>query len=65
MRQRDIDNVVKVLKEKCLFTVQQITELLHRCPGVFQEDPSELEYKFQVRISDWAHDGSRVFRFLS
>ncbi|CAH6791968.1 Mterf4 [Phodopus roborovskii] len=47
MRQRDMDSVVKVLKEKCLFTVQQITELLHRCPGVFQEDPSELEYKFQ------------------
>ncbi|XP_055472374.1 transcription termination factor 4, mitochondrial [Psammomys obesus] len=47
MRQRDIDSVVKVLKEKCLFTVQQITEILHRCPSVFQEDPSELEYKFQ------------------
>lgn len=47
MRQRDIDNVVKVLKEKCLFTVQQITELLNRCPRVFQADPSELEYKFQ------------------
>ncbi|XP_005077260.1 transcription termination factor 4, mitochondrial isoform X1 [Mesocricetus auratus] len=47
MRQRDIESVVKVLKEKCLFTVQQITELLHRCPAVFQEDPSKLEYKFQ------------------
>uniref|UniRef100_A0A8C6WDK3 Transcription termination factor 4, mitochondrial n=2 Tax=Nannospalax galili TaxID=1026970 RepID=A0A8C6WDK3_NANGA len=47
MRQRDIDDVVKVLKEKCLFTIQQVTEILHRCPGVFQENPGELEYKFQ------------------
>ncbi|KAM7339738.1 hypothetical protein ACRRTK_000353 [Alexandromys fortis] len=47
MHQRDIDGVVRVLKEKCMFTAQQITELLHRCPGVLQADPSELEYKFQ------------------
>lgn len=47
MRQRDVDDVVQVLKEKCLFTVQQVTEILHRCPSVLQEDPSELEYKFQ------------------
>ncbi|KAL1770777.1 transcription termination factor 4, mitochondrial [Sigmodon hispidus] len=47
MRQRDIDTIVKVLKEKCQFTVQQITELLHRCPATFQADPGELEYKFQ------------------
>lgn len=52
MRQRDIDGVVKVLKERCMFTAQQITELLHRCPGVLQADPSEIEYKFQVRIRD-------------
>lgn len=47
MRQQDIDNIVKVLKEKCLFTAQHITDILHRCPAVLQEDPSELEYKFQ------------------
>ncbi|KAM5155584.1 transcription termination factor 4, mitochondrial [Callospermophilus lateralis] len=47
MRQQDIDDIVKLLKEKCLFTAQQVTEILHRCPGVLQEDPSELEYKFQ------------------
>ena len=48
--QRDIDSIVGVLKEKCLFTVQQVTRILHRCPYVLQEDPSELEYKFQVRV---------------
>ncbi|XP_077009451.1 transcription termination factor 4, mitochondrial [Tamandua tetradactyla] len=47
MRQQDIDGIVGVLKEKCLFTVQQVTEILHRCPCVLQEDPGELEYKFQ------------------
>ncbi|XP_060480369.1 transcription termination factor 4, mitochondrial [Panthera onca] len=47
MHQRDIDSIVGVLKEKCLFTVQQVTKILHRCPYVLQEDPGELEYKFQ------------------
>nr|XP_004667824.1 transcription termination factor 4, mitochondrial [Jaculus jaculus] len=46
-RHQDIDVTVRVLKEKCLFTVQQVTEILHRCPAVFRENPSELEYKFQ------------------
>lgn len=47
MHQRDIDRIVKVLREKCLFTVHQVTEILHRCPYVLREDPDELEYKFQ------------------
>ncbi|XP_059249890.1 transcription termination factor 4, mitochondrial [Mustela nigripes] len=47
MHQRDIDSIVGVLKEKCLFTVQQVTKILHRCPYVLREDPGELEYKFQ------------------
>ncbi|KAM5228662.1 transcription termination factor 4, mitochondrial [Ctenodactylus gundi] len=47
MHQRNIDDVVNVLKEKCLFTVQQVTEILYSCPNVLREDPSELEYKFQ------------------
>ncbi|XP_055259704.1 transcription termination factor 4, mitochondrial [Moschus berezovskii] len=47
MRQRDIEVIVGVLKEKCLFTVKQVTEILHRCPYVIREDPGELEYKFQ------------------
>ncbi|XP_004386570.1 transcription termination factor 4, mitochondrial [Trichechus manatus latirostris] len=47
MRQRDIDDIVGVLREKCLFTVRQVTEILHRCPYVLREEPGELEYKFQ------------------
>ncbi|XP_024901204.1 transcription termination factor 4, mitochondrial isoform X2 [Pteropus alecto] len=48
MRQRDLDGTVRVLRDKCLFTAQQVTEILHRCPFVLREDPGELEYKFQV-----------------
>ncbi|XP_037017264.2 transcription termination factor 4, mitochondrial isoform X2 [Artibeus jamaicensis] len=46
-RHQDLDGVVRVLREKCLFTAQQVTEILHRCPHVLREDPGELEYKFQ------------------
>lgn len=48
MRLRDLDGTVRVLRDKCLFTAQQVTEILHRCPFVLREDPDELEYKFQV-----------------
>ncbi|XP_072575044.1 transcription termination factor 4, mitochondrial isoform X5 [Vulpes vulpes] len=47
MHQRDIDSIVGVLKDKCLFTGQQVTRILHRCPYVLREDPGDLEYKFQ------------------
>ncbi|XP_072818111.1 transcription termination factor 4, mitochondrial [Vicugna pacos] len=46
-RQQDIDSIVRVLKEKCLFTGKQVAEILHRCPCVLREDPAALEYKFQ------------------
>ncbi|XP_072653134.1 transcription termination factor 4, mitochondrial isoform X4 [Canis lupus baileyi] len=48
MHQRDIENIVGVLKDKCLFTGQQVTRILHRCPYVLREDPGDLEYKFQA-----------------
>lgn len=59
MRQRDIEVIVGVLKEKCLFTVKQVTEILHRCPYVLREDPGELEYKFQVRMAGGVLGSSR------
>ncbi|XP_032336631.1 transcription termination factor 4, mitochondrial isoform X6 [Camelus ferus] len=51
MRQQDIDSIVRVLKEKCLFTVKQVAEILHRCPCVLREDPTALEYKFQGSLN--------------
>ncbi|XP_024419510.2 transcription termination factor 4, mitochondrial isoform X1 [Desmodus rotundus] len=47
MHHRDLESIVRVLREKCLFTARQVTEILHRCPHVLQADPDELEYKFQ------------------
>ncbi|XP_039343450.1 transcription termination factor 4, mitochondrial isoform X3 [Mauremys reevesii] len=44
---KKIDAVVRVFKEKCIFTVDQVTEILHRCPNVLLEEPNDLEYKFQ------------------
>ncbi|XP_075770658.1 transcription termination factor 4, mitochondrial isoform X1 [Pelodiscus sinensis] len=44
---KKIDAVVRVLREKCLFTVDQVVEILHRCPSVLLEEPGDLEYKFQ------------------
>ncbi|XP_043347919.1 transcription termination factor 4, mitochondrial isoform X2 [Dermochelys coriacea] len=47
---KKIDAVVRVFKEKCIFTVDQVTEILHRCSNVLLEEPHDLEYKFQVRL---------------
>ncbi|XP_014967021.2 transcription termination factor 4, mitochondrial isoform X3 [Macaca mulatta] len=47
MRQQDINDTVRLLKEKCLFTAQQVTKILHSCPSVLREDLGQLEYKFQ------------------
>ncbi|XP_006875292.1 PREDICTED: mTERF domain-containing protein 2 [Chrysochloris asiatica] len=47
LNQRELDVIIRVLGEKCLFTVQQVTEVLSRCPYILLGDPDELEYKFQ------------------
>ncbi|KAG8508283.1 Transcription termination factor 4, mitochondrial, partial [Galemys pyrenaicus] len=47
MPQRDLDAVLSVLREKCLFSARQAVEILRRCPHVLRADPTELEYKFQ------------------
>lgn len=52
MRQQHLERLVGVLRDKCLFTAQQVAEILYRCPQVLQEGPDELEYKFQVRMTE-------------
>lgn len=47
MPSQDLEAILEVLRERCLFTGQQVTEILHRCPYVLREDPDDLEYKFQ------------------
>ncbi|XP_078521910.1 transcription termination factor 4, mitochondrial isoform X2 [Lissotriton helveticus] len=41
------DAVVRCLKERCLFSAQQLAEIVRTCPGILKEQPDELEYKFQ------------------
>ncbi|KAL8187699.1 UNVERIFIED_CONTAM: hypothetical protein K2H54_054137 [Gekko kuhli] len=45
--QSRIEAVKDLLKEKCLFTVQQISKILQTCPNVLLEDLDDLEYRFQ------------------
>ncbi|XP_035527368.1 transcription termination factor 4, mitochondrial [Morone saxatilis] len=44
---KTIKNVVLFLREKCLFTVQQVTDILRECPAIVAENTDQLEYKFQ------------------
>uniref|UniRef100_A0A8C7WQT4 Mitochondrial transcription termination factor 4 n=1 Tax=Oryzias sinensis TaxID=183150 RepID=A0A8C7WQT4_9TELE len=44
---KSVKNVVLFLKEKCLFTTQQVTDILRDSPAVVLEDKNQLEYKFQ------------------
>ncbi|XP_062902282.1 transcription termination factor 4, mitochondrial [Mobula hypostoma] len=44
---KQVNNTVRFFKEKCIFTVQQITEILQTSPNVLFENFEELEYKFQ------------------
>ncbi|KYO40382.1 transcription termination factor 4, mitochondrial isoform B [Alligator mississippiensis] len=44
---KKIDATVRLFKEKCLFTTDQVMEILRSCPNVLLKEPSDLEYKFQ------------------
>ena len=43
-----INNVVRLLREGCLFTFPQATDILRDSPAVVEENMGQLEYKFQV-----------------
>ncbi|XP_041033555.1 transcription termination factor 4, mitochondrial isoform X2 [Carcharodon carcharias] len=44
---KQVNNTVRFLKDKCIFTGQQITEILQTSPNILFEKSEELEYKFQ------------------
>lgn len=49
-----VKTAVGFLREKCLFTVQQVTDILRDSPAVLTENLGQLEYKFQVSTqSNW------------
>ncbi|XP_028987564.1 transcription termination factor 4, mitochondrial [Betta splendens] len=44
---KTVKNVALFLREKCLFTSQQVTDILRDCPAIVHEDLAQVEYKFQ------------------
>ncbi|XP_061776144.1 transcription termination factor 4, mitochondrial isoform X1 [Nerophis ophidion] len=44
---KTVKHVVMVLREKCLFTGRQVTDILRDSPAVVLEDLAKLQYKFQ------------------
>lgn len=47
---KTVKSMAMFLREKCLFTVQQVTDILRDTPAVVLENTDQLEYKFQVGI---------------
>ncbi|XP_034559694.1 transcription termination factor 4, mitochondrial [Notolabrus celidotus] len=65
---KTIKYVVMFLRERCLFTVQQVTDILRESPAVVVENTSQLEYKFQyvyfrMGVKQAQMVKSRLFRF--
>lgn len=65
---KKINHLVLFLKEKCLFTTQQVTDILRDSPAVIQEDFGQLHYKFQyvyfrMGVKQAEMVKSRLFRF--
>uniref|UniRef100_A0A3B1II46 Mitochondrial transcription termination factor 4 n=1 Tax=Astyanax mexicanus TaxID=7994 RepID=A0A3B1II46_ASTMX len=44
---KKVNAVSRLLREKCQFTVQQVTDILRDSPHILQEDHTSLEYVFQ------------------
>ncbi|CAK6969508.1 transcription termination factor 4%2C mitochondrial [Scomber scombrus] len=65
---KTIKNVVVFLRENCLFTTHQITDILRDSPATLQENLDQLEYKFQyvyfrMGIKQTEMLKTRLFRF--
>uniref|UniRef100_A0A669PN78 Mitochondrial transcription termination factor 4 n=2 Tax=Phasianus colchicus TaxID=9054 RepID=A0A669PN78_PHACC len=44
---RRMEAVVRMLRERCLFTAEQLAELLRSCPDVLLEEPDRVQHHFQ------------------
>ncbi|KAM6920363.1 transcription termination factor 4, mitochondrial [Lycodopsis pacificus] len=65
---KTVKSVVVFLREKCQFTVQQVTDILRDCPAVVLENMGQLEFKFQyvyfrMGVKQAEIVKSRLFRF--
>lgn len=47
---KTVKHAVVFLREKCLFSVQQVAQILRDSPSVVVENMDQLEYKFQVSM---------------
>ncbi|KAK7945690.1 hypothetical protein WMY93_001418 [Mugilogobius chulae] len=68
MKMKKINNVVLFLKEQCLFTTPQVTDILRDSPAIVQEDLAHIQYKFQyvyfrMGVKQAEMVKSRLFRF--
>ncbi|XP_030072397.1 transcription termination factor 4, mitochondrial [Microcaecilia unicolor] len=45
--QKCVDATVRLLKERCLFSAQQVTKILRTAPNILHEVHQDLEFKFQ------------------
>ncbi|KAG7524386.1 transcription termination factor 4, mitochondrial [Solea senegalensis] len=65
---KKVNYVVLFLRERCLFTTMQITDILRDNPAIILEDLGQVEYKFQyvffrMGIKQREMIKSRLFRF--
>ncbi|XP_077205138.1 transcription termination factor 4, mitochondrial [Paroedura picta] len=47
MPKSKIEALKDLLREKCLFTAEEMSKIIRTCPNVLLEDLDDLEYKFQ------------------
>ncbi|XP_062439080.1 transcription termination factor 4, mitochondrial [Rhea pennata] len=64
---RQLEAVVRLLRESCLFTAEQLAEVLRTCPGVLLQDPRHLHHHFQyayfrMGVQQKAMVKARLFR---
>uniref|UniRef100_A0A3Q3XLR5 Mitochondrial transcription termination factor 4 n=1 Tax=Mola mola TaxID=94237 RepID=A0A3Q3XLR5_MOLML len=65
---KTVKRAVLFLREKCLFTAQQVTDILRDSPATVVENMGQLEYKFQyvyfrMGVKQAEMVKSRLFRF--
>lgn len=59
---KTVKNMVVFLRERCLFTTQQVTDILRESPAIVVENAAQLEYKFQVSVRQWLKVDSNALR---
>lgn len=51
---KKVNAAVQYIRTKCLFTAQQMRDILRDSPEVMEEDLKHLELKFQVVFFSWS-----------